>query len=133
LETHQTPGGLHQRRAQPRIAMFGHTTLQPGVAAAVLSRAQPGIAAYLASIVEPVPVPNLAIDHHATQSANAAWLARAGGGLQLLGQDPDLLLQSQQDRLAIAEQLFHPLWDLEQSKSARLPPAGRRLKPVIDQ
>jgi hypothetical protein len=37
LETHQSPGQLHQRRSQTRIPVFGHTTLQSRLAATVFS------------------------------------------------------------------------------------------------
>src|SRR4029453_9734893 len=43
LETHQTPGGLHQRRAQARITVLGHAALHSGVATAHPPRTQPRI------------------------------------------------------------------------------------------
>src|SRR4029077_19868125 len=55
--------------------MLSHAPLQPGVAATVLSRTQAGVTAHLPPIREPVPIANLAINHHAAQGANAARLA----------------------------------------------------------
>src|SRR6266849_8776314 len=97
--------------------MFGHATLQPGIAAAVLARTQAGVTAHLASVAEPSPVADLPIDHHRAQCAKAARLLRSGRGLELQGKRPDLLLQSNQNGLTIREQLFHPGGDLERPKA----------------
>ena len=54
LEADQSPGQFHQGSSQARVAMFGHATLQPGVATGVFARAKPGVTANLTAIVKPV-------------------------------------------------------------------------------
>src|SRR5437899_10778694 len=65
--------------------MFGHATLQPGIAATVFPGTQTGVTANAASITEAMPVADLPIDHHAGESTKAAGLFRVGRGLQQIG------------------------------------------------
>src|SRR6266436_2175295 len=102
--------------------MFGHATLQPGIAATVFPGTQTGVTANAASIAEAMPVADLPIDYHAGESAKAVWLFRVGRGLQLQCQSVDFFFEQEQDRLALGEQLFHPLWDQEMGKGTTLPP-----------
>src|SRR5439155_8998797 len=108
--------------------MFGHATLQPGVAATVLSAAQPSVAGDLPAITEAAPIANLPIDDHAGHLPKPARLFGGSGRLQLKSQRADLFLQHKQDGLAVLEQLFHPSRYLERAKVALLPPALYRLQ-----
>src|SRR5512133_3510753 len=129
LEANQTPGCFDQGGSESGVAVFGHATLQPGIAATVFPRAQTGVAANAASITEAMPVAHLPVDHHAGESAKTARLFRVGPGLQLQRQSMDFFFQQEQDRLALGEQLFHPLWDPELGKGTTLPPLLDRLDP----
>src|SRR5205085_5248021 len=130
LEANQTPGCFDQGGSKSGITVFGHAALQPGIAATVFPRTQTGITTDAASITEAMPVTDLLIDHHAGESAKTAGLFRVGRGLQLHGQSAHFLFEQKQDRLALGEQLFHPLWDQELAKSTRLPPLLDWLHPV---
>jgi hypothetical protein len=70
--------------------MFGHATLQPGIAATIFPRTQTSVTANAASITEAMPVAYLPVDYHAGKSAKAAWLLGIGRRLQLCGQSADL-------------------------------------------
>src|SRR3977135_2295255 len=103
--------------------MLGYTSLEPCPSATVLARAQTGVAAHLAAIDEAMPVPNLAIDDHTRHEPQSAWLPRRGRGLSCTVRAADLLFHAQQNRLAVVEQLFHPLRHFQRGKGASLPPA----------
>src|SRR5213592_499554 len=113
--------------------MFGYATLQTGVAATVLARAEAGVAGDLAPIAEAAPITDLPVDDHAGHFPQPTWLLWSGGALQLSCESADLFLQSNQDWLAVLEQLFYPVGYLESSKSPWLPPVLDRLQAVIDQ
>ena len=112
--------------------MFGHAALYAGIAATVFPGTQTGVTANSPSIAEAMPVAYLPVDHHAGESAQAAWLPGVSGHLQLRGQSVDFFFEQEQDRLALGEQLFHPLWDRELGKGTTLPPLLDWLAPVID-
>jgi hypothetical protein len=132
LEANQTPGCFDQGGSESGVAMFGHAALHPGIAATVFPRTQTGVTTNAPSIAEAMPVADLPIDYHAGESAKAVWLFRVGRGLQLQRQSVDFFFEQEQDRLALGEQLFHPLWDQEMGKGTTLPPLLDRFHPVID-
>ena len=81
--------------------MFGHATLQSGLAATVFPRTQTGITTNAPSIAEAMPVAYLPIDYHAGEGAKAAWLLGVGDRLQLHRQSMDFFFEQKQDRLAL--------------------------------
>ena len=92
LEADQSPGQFHQGSAQTRIAVFGHAALQPRIAATVFAWAKTGVAGNLTTIVKPMPITNLPIDHYAGHLAQSTRLVWSGSVLQLQREDGDLFL-----------------------------------------
>src|SRR6266702_4024576 len=123
---------LPPRRLSSAVCMFGYATLHSSIAAPVFPRTQTGVTTNAPSIAEAMPVAYFPIDHHAGEGAKAAWLLGICGRLQLHRQSADFFFEQKQDRLALREQLFHPLWDRELGKGTRLPPLLDWLDPVID-
>ena len=72
--------------------MFGHATLQSGVAATVLARTEPGVAGDLAPITKSDPITDLPINDHARHGPQSARLLRGSGRLQLHRERADLFL-----------------------------------------
>src|SRR5436190_9265573 len=67
LEAHHAPGTLHQSRSQPRVTAFGYAPWNPFTPAAAFAGTQSGVRTDRAPIVKPVPITNLAGEHHASQ------------------------------------------------------------------
>ncbi len=101
LEADQSPSQLHQGGAQARIAVFSHAALQPRITTAVFARAKTGVAGNLTTIIKPVPITNLPIDHHAGHFAQSARLVGSRSVLQLQREHGDLFLERQQHGLAV--------------------------------
>jgi len=104
LEADHPPGQLDQGGPQPRVAVLGHASLEPGLATGVFAWAEAGVASDLAPVAEALPGADLAVDHHAGQGAQTARLVWSGGVLQLQGESPDLGFERQEERLGVAEQ-----------------------------
>src|SRR5690242_21504579 len=67
LEAHHAPGTFHQRRAQPRITVFGHTAWHSLAPAAVFAWTQSRVGTDRAPIGKTSPRADLACHYHRGQ------------------------------------------------------------------
>ena len=64
-------GTLHQRRADPRITALGHAAWNAFAATCAFAGTKPGVGTDGATIVEPMPIADLAREHNAGELAHA--------------------------------------------------------------
>src|SRR5215831_12316252 len=65
LEAHHAPGALYQCGADPRITALGHAAWHALAATAAFARTKHGVRTDGATIVEPMPIADLAREHDA--------------------------------------------------------------------
>ena len=82
LEAHHAPGTLHQCRAHPRITALGHAAWNALAATCAFAGTKPGVGTDGATIIEPMPIADLAREHDAGELAHAPREATGSGGFQ---------------------------------------------------
>ena len=65
LKAHHAPGALYQCGADPRITALGHAAWHALAATAAFAGTKPGVRTDGATIVEPMPIADLAREHDA--------------------------------------------------------------------
>ena len=82
MKTHHAPGAFHQCRADPRITALGHAAWNAFAATGAFAGTKPGVATDSATIIEPMPIADLAGEHNAGELAHAAREAGGRAGFQ---------------------------------------------------
>ena len=82
LKAHHAPGALYQCGADPRITALGHAAWNALTATCAFAGTKPGLGADGATIVEPMPIADLARKHDAGELTHSPRQGRWSGGLQ---------------------------------------------------
>jgi len=85
LETDHAPSALHQSCSQPRVPSLGYAAWDPFTAAAAFPGTQPGVRTDGAPVVKPMPIADLAREHHASQFAQSGRNIGRSGRFQVAG------------------------------------------------
>ncbi len=134
LKTHHAPCQLNQNSAQPAISMFCDRTWHAFGPRAILARTEACVTGDLASVLEALPVADLAANDYAAQGAHARGQRGRSRLLQLDSERTNLLIEGEQRRPVELKVGPYPGWQkLAQPVPAlRLPPVRRGRQPMTN-